>query len=81
LLGSHIFALSSGDIVAVLGVLVLPSAAASGGDDDGNCCRAYTWVLLQIAKTSIPTRNENTIKIKISALIILCMIQYFRLEI
>jgi hypothetical protein len=62
LLGSHIFALSSADIV-VLSELLLPAA---GLDDagDGNCC-ANTWVLLQTAKTSIPTRNENTVKIKV----------------
>jgi hypothetical protein len=66
LLGLHIFALSSGDIIVSLSELLVLLAAAGRGDDDGggNCC-ANTWVLLQIAKTSILTRNENTIKIKV----------------
>jgi hypothetical protein len=59
LLGSHIFALSSDDI-GLLGEL-LPLPPDDGSDDD--CC-ANTWVLLQIAKTSIPTINENATKIK-----------------
>jgi hypothetical protein len=59
--GLHIFALSSGDIVVVLSELLLPAA---GGDDDGSCC-ANTCVLLQIAKTSIPTRRENTVETKV----------------
>jgi hypothetical protein len=50
LLGSHIFALSSSDIVVVLGELV----AVAGG-----CC-AYTWILLQIPKINTPTITENT---------------------
>jgi hypothetical protein len=37
LLGSHIFALSSGDIW-LLGELLLLLPAACGGEDDGNCC-------------------------------------------
>jgi hypothetical protein len=68
LLGLHIFALSSADIAVVLSELLpLPAAAAGLVDDDavgGNCC-PNTWVLLQIAKTSIPNRNENTVKIKV----------------
>jgi hypothetical protein len=62
LLGSHIFALSSADIVVVLGELLLLAAGRVDDDASGNCC-ANTWVLLQIAKTSILTRNENTVKI------------------
>jgi hypothetical protein len=50
LLGSHIFALSSTDIVVVLGELV----AVPGG-----CC-AYTWILLQIPRSNTPTITENT---------------------
>ena len=41
LLGSHIFALRSADIVMVLGELLLPLLPADDGDDNGNCC-AYT---------------------------------------
>jgi hypothetical protein len=59
--GLHIFALSSGDIVVVLSELLLP--AAGRGDDGGNCC-AYTCILLQIPKSNMPTRTENTAKIE-----------------
>jgi hypothetical protein len=64
LLGSHISALSSGDIVVVLSELPV------GGDDDADsvgeddCC-AYAWILLQIPKSNTPTRTENTEKIKL----------------
>jgi hypothetical protein len=70
LLGSHIFALSPESIVLLdeLLLLRLPAAASPAADDDdiddGNCC-ANTWVLLQIAKTSVPTRNENTVTVKV----------------
>jgi hypothetical protein len=66
LLGSHIFTLSSDDIT-LLDELVLWLPAAGDDDDDdtdGNCC-ANTRVLLQIAKTSVPTRNENTMTVKV----------------
>ena len=66
LLGSQIFALSCGDI-GLLDELLLSLRLPAGGaddDNDGNCC-ANTRVLLQIAKTSIPTRNENAMKIKV----------------
>jgi hypothetical protein len=66
LLGSHIFDLSSADIVVVLSELLLPAA---GGDDDGICC-ANTWVLLQILKTNMPTRTENSAKIELVLLIL-----------
>jgi hypothetical protein len=66
LLGSHIFDLSSADIVVVLSELLLPAA---GGDDDGSCC-ANTWVLLQIPKTNMPTRTENSAKIELVLLIL-----------
>jgi hypothetical protein len=58
LLGSHIFALSSGDIVVVRNELLL---LADGGED--GCC-AYAWILLQIPKSNTLTRTENTAKIK-----------------
>ena len=64
LLGSHSFALSSGDIVVVLSELPV------GGDDDADsvgeddCC-AYTWILLQIPKSNTPTRTENSAKIEL----------------
>jgi hypothetical protein len=54
LLGSHIFALSSGDIVVVLDELAVDSGVAA---DD--CC-AYTWILLQIPKINTPTITEKT---------------------
>jgi hypothetical protein len=66
LVGSHIFDLSSADIVVVLSELLLPAA---GGDDDGSCC-ANTWVLLQIPKTNMPTRTENSAKIELVLLIL-----------
>lgn len=60
LLGSHIFALISGDIV------VLGELAIDGGDDADNIgeddCWAYTWKLLQIAKISILATAENIVK-------------------
>jgi hypothetical protein len=54
LLGSHIFALSSGDIVVVLGELAVDRGVAA---DD--CC-VYTWILLQVPKSNTPTITENT---------------------
>jgi hypothetical protein len=54
LLGSHIFALISGDIVVVLGEL-----AVAGGVAADDCC-AYTWILLQVPKSNTPTITENT---------------------
>jgi hypothetical protein len=64
LLGSHILALISGDIV-VLGELV----AAVDGDTADDCC-AYTWILLQIPKNNRPTRTENNVKIERELLIL-----------
>jgi hypothetical protein len=60
LLRSHIFALISGDIL--LDELVVDSGdddADNVGEDD---CWAYAWILLQIAKTSIPPTTENIVK-------------------
>ena len=75
LLGSHIFDLSSADIVVVLSELLLPAA---GGDDDGNCC-ANTWVLLQIPKSNMPTRTENSAKIELVLLIYTIETQFYYL--
>ena len=64
LLGSHIFALTSDDIGLLCELLSLsPSDGSDDDKKDGNCC-ANTWVLLQIAKTSMTTRSENATKIK-----------------
>jgi hypothetical protein len=55
----HIFALSSGDIFVVL------SESAARDFGNGDCCCAYTWILLQIAKSNKPEiRTENTAKIE-----------------
>ena len=67
LVGSHIFDLSSDEI----GLL---SELPAGGDDADNvgeddCC-ANTWVLLQIPKTNMPTRTENSAKIELVLLIL-----------
>jgi len=75
LVGSHIFDLSSADIVVVLSELLLPAA---GGDDDGSCC-ANTWVLLQIPKTNMPTRTENSAKIELVLLIYTIETQFYYL--
>jgi hypothetical protein len=55
LLGWHIFALSSSDIVLLNELL-------PARDYDDNCC-AYTYILLQVPKTSMPARSGNTAKI------------------
>jgi hypothetical protein len=75
LLGSHIFDLSSADIVGVLSELLLPAA---GGDDNGSCC-ANTWVLLQIPKSNMPTRTENSAKIELVLLIYTIETQFYYL--
>ena len=61
LLGLHTFALISGDILVV--VSSESAVAFRVGVDD--CCCAYTWILLQIAKSNTPIRTENTARIKI----------------
>jgi hypothetical protein len=75
LLGSHIFDLSSADIVGVLSELLLPAA---GGDDNGSCC-ANTWVLLQIPKSNMPTRIKNNAKIELVLLIYTIETQFYYL--
>jgi hypothetical protein len=67
LLGSHIFALSSGDIVVLSEPPVGGDDADSVGEDD--CC-AYAWILLQIPKSNTPTRTEKTAKIELVLLIL-----------
>jgi hypothetical protein len=61
LLGSQIFALSSGDIG------LLPAGGDNVAEDD--YC-AYTWILLQIPKSITPTRTENSAKIELIMLIL-----------
>jgi hypothetical protein len=73
LLGSHIFALSSGDIFVVLS----ESADRDCGGSDDDCCCAYAWILLQIAKSNTPVRTENTAKIELLLLILHMEMQYY----
>jgi hypothetical protein len=61
LLGSHIFALSSGDI----DLLTLGEDKVAEED----FC-AYTWILLHMLKSNTPTRSKNSAKIEIVSIIL-----------
>jgi hypothetical protein len=67
LVGSHNFALTSGDIVLAL---LAPSDDEEEEDDD--CCAYTTSILLQTPKIKKLARNENTTKIKAALFILMC---------
>jgi hypothetical protein len=67
LLGSHIFDLSSDEIGLLSELPVGGDDADNVGEDD--CC-AYALVLLQIPKSNMPTRTENSAKIELVLLIL-----------
>jgi hypothetical protein len=67
LLGSHIFDLSSDEIGLQSELPVDGDDADNVGEDD--CC-AYALVLLQIPKSNMPTRTENSAKIELVLLIL-----------
>jgi hypothetical protein len=66
LVGSHNFALTSGDIVLAL----LAPGAEEEEDDD--CCAYTTSILLQTPKIKTVASEENTTKIKAPLFILMC---------